>query len=41
MKAISPSVAINAGPNQGRKVVYLRDADGVTLEFIESPGARA
>lgn len=41
VKAISPPVAINAGPNKGRKVVYLRDADGVTLEFIESPGARA
>ena len=41
VKAISPPVAINAGPNKGRKVVYLRDADGVTLEFIESAGAGA
>lgn len=31
---INPPVAINAGPNQGRKVVYLRDWDGVTVEFI-------
>ena len=23
------------GPNKGRKVVYVRDWDGVTLEFIE------
>jgi catechol 2,3-dioxygenase-like lactoylglutathione lyase family enzyme len=34
---INPPIAINAGPNKGRKVVYLRDADGVTVEFIEAP----
>jgi catechol 2,3-dioxygenase-like lactoylglutathione lyase family enzyme len=33
---IGPPVAINAGPNKGRKVVYLRDGDGVTVEFIEA-----
>ncbi len=33
---LAPPVAINSGPNRGRKVVYLRDADGVTVEFIES-----
>jgi len=32
--AINPPVAIDQGPNKGKKVVYLRDADGVTLEFI-------
>ncbi len=32
---IAPPVAINAGPNKGRKVVYLRDWDGVTVELIE------
>jgi glyoxylase I family protein len=36
VKAISAPVAINAGPNKGRKVVYVRDWDGVTLEFIET-----
>ncbi|MGH8720601.1 MAG: VOC family protein [Burkholderiales bacterium] len=36
VKAIAPPVAINAGPNRGRKVVYVRDWDGVTLEFIET-----
>jgi glyoxylase I family protein len=36
VKAISAPVAINAGPNTGRKVVYVRDWDGVTLEFIET-----
>jgi catechol 2,3-dioxygenase-like lactoylglutathione lyase family enzyme len=36
VKAISAPVPINAGPNKGRKVVYLRDWDGVTFEFIEA-----
>lgn len=35
VKPISEPVPINAGPNRGRKVVYCRDADGVTFEFIE------
>jgi catechol 2,3-dioxygenase-like lactoylglutathione lyase family enzyme len=34
VKAINPPVAIDQGPNKGKKVVYLRDWDGVTLEFI-------
>jgi catechol 2,3-dioxygenase-like lactoylglutathione lyase family enzyme len=34
VNAIHPPVAIDQGPNQGKKVVYLRDADGVTFEFI-------
>lgn len=34
LKAINPPVAIDQGPNKGKKVVYLRDWDGVTLEFI-------
>lgn len=28
---------INAGPNAGGRVAYLRDPDGVTIEFIEKP----
>jgi catechol 2,3-dioxygenase-like lactoylglutathione lyase family enzyme len=35
VNALAPPVAINAGPNKGRKVVYLRDWDGVTVELIE------
>ena len=35
VRAVSAPVPINAGPNRGRKVVYCRDADGVTFEFIE------
>ncbi len=30
---------IDKGPNTGNRVVYLRDPDGVTIEFIEKPGA--
>jgi catechol 2,3-dioxygenase-like lactoylglutathione lyase family enzyme len=40
VRPINPPIAINAGPNKGRKVVYLRDWDGVTIEFIEIPGAQ-
>ncbi len=40
LKPISPPVPINDGPNKGRRVVYLRDPDGVTIEFIEIPGAK-
>lgn len=36
VQPINPPIAINAGPNKGRKVVYLRDWDGVTIEFIEA-----
>jgi len=32
--AIHAPVAIDQGPNKGKKVVYLRDWDGVTFEFI-------
>ena len=37
VEPIAPPVAIDAGPNQGRRVVYLRDPDGITIEFIEAP----
>jgi len=36
VKPISPPVAIDQGPNKGRKVVYLRDWDGITIELIEA-----
>jgi catechol 2,3-dioxygenase-like lactoylglutathione lyase family enzyme len=35
VKPIAPPVEIDQGPNKGRKVVYLRDWDGITMEFIE------
>ena len=36
VKPIAPPVTIDQGPNKGRKVVYLRDWDGITIEFIEA-----
>ena len=33
---IGEITVIDKGPNAGRKVVYLRDPDGVTIEFIEA-----
>ena len=30
-------VPIDKGPNAGSRVVYLRDSDGITIEFIEKP----
>ena len=36
VEPISAPVAIDQGPNKGRKVVYLRDWDGITFEFIEA-----
>jgi catechol 2,3-dioxygenase-like lactoylglutathione lyase family enzyme len=36
VQAVSPPVTIDQGPNKGRKVVYVRDWDGITFEFIEA-----
>src|ERR1051325_1325713 len=33
LKPISDPVTIDQGPNKGRKVVYLRDWDGITIEL--------
>jgi catechol 2,3-dioxygenase-like lactoylglutathione lyase family enzyme len=32
-----PLLLTQGGPNAGSKVVYLRDPDGITIEFIEKP----
>lgn len=32
-------IAIDAGPNKGRRVCYVRDEDGLTVEFLEVPRA--
>jgi catechol 2,3-dioxygenase-like lactoylglutathione lyase family enzyme len=34
VKPLGNVVRIDQGPNQGKKVVYLRDPDGITIEFI-------
>jgi len=36
VKPIAAPVAIDQGPNKGRRVVYTRDPDGITIEFIEA-----
>jgi len=41
MLAIGEIVTIDAGPNRGARVVYLQNADGLTVELIQKPGARA
>jgi catechol 2,3-dioxygenase-like lactoylglutathione lyase family enzyme len=35
VRPISEPFVTDAGPNAGGRVVYLRDPDGITLEFIE------
>lgn len=30
-------VSVDRGPNKGARVVYLRDPDGITVEFIQRP----
>ncbi len=37
---VAPPIVIDAGPNKGGRVVYLRDPDGICVEYIEKPGAR-
>jgi len=35
--AVGEIIRIDAGPNQGSKVVYLRGPDGITVEYLEPP----
>ncbi len=37
VRPINPPLLTDAGPNAGRKVVYLRDPDGITIELIQRP----
>jgi catechol 2,3-dioxygenase-like lactoylglutathione lyase family enzyme len=32
---LSPPMAVTAGPNQGRKAVYLRDPDGIIVQLMD------
>jgi catechol 2,3-dioxygenase-like lactoylglutathione lyase family enzyme len=32
-------VAIDAGPNKGRRIVYLRSPEGITVEYLEVRGS--
>ena len=36
-KAAGKPQTLTAGPNAGKRVIYVRDPDGTTLEFMEMP----
>ncbi len=36
-KAAGHPQTLNAGPNAGKRVVYVRDPDGTTIEFMQPP----
>lgn len=38
-KAAGQAQALQSGPNAGRRVVYVRDPDGTTIEFMQPPRA--
>jgi len=39
-KAASKPQTLKTGPNAGKRVVYVRDPDGTTIEFMQMPEAR-
>jgi catechol 2,3-dioxygenase-like lactoylglutathione lyase family enzyme len=41
VEPIGAPIAINAGPNKDALIVYLRDPDGITIEFIQRPSRAA
>ena len=36
-KAVGKPQTLTTGPNAGKRVVYVRDPDGTTIEFMEMP----
>jgi catechol 2,3-dioxygenase-like lactoylglutathione lyase family enzyme len=36
-KATGESQTLQSGPNAGKRVVYVRDPDGTTIEFMQQP----
>ena len=38
-KAAGKPQTLTAGPNAGKRVIYVRDPDGTTIEFMEPPTA--
>jgi catechol 2,3-dioxygenase-like lactoylglutathione lyase family enzyme len=36
-KAAGPPQTLQSGPNAGKRVVYVRDPDGATIEFMQQP----
>jgi len=37
-KAAGNPQTLTAGPNAGKRVIYVRDPDGSTIEFMQAPG---
>jgi len=41
--AVLPAAApitVDAGPNKGARIAFVRDADGIMLELIQAPGLK-
>ena len=36
-RAVGKAQILKAGPNAGKRVVYVRDPDGTTIEFMQPP----
>jgi glyoxylase I family protein len=36
-EASAPPQTLTSGPNAGKRVIYVRDPDGTTIEFMEMP----
>jgi glyoxylase I family protein len=36
-RAVGKPQALKAGPNAGKRVIYVRDPDGTTIEFMQPP----
>ena len=39
-KAAGKAQTLKSGPNAGKRVVYVRDPDGTTIEFMQPPDGR-
>jgi glyoxylase I family protein len=39
-RAVGKPQTLKAGPNAGKRVVYVRDPDGTTIEFMQPPPAK-
>lgn len=40
-KAAGKPQTLESGPNAGKRVIYVRDPDGTTIEFMQPPSRRS
>jgi catechol 2,3-dioxygenase-like lactoylglutathione lyase family enzyme len=40
-KAAGQPQTLRSGPNAGKRVVYVRDPDGTTIEFMQPPAEKS